>query len=91
MMDTYMAKLNDVSLCGIKTAFWREFLKAFQESTTDTQARAALDRLRQRVQQATDLPSPRAQAIRRPATRAGQRISIELRWQGHCEKSRGRK
>lgn len=62
MMDTYMAKLNEVSLCGIKTVFWREFLKAFQESTTDAQARAALDRLRQRVQQATELPSPKAQA-----------------------------
>jgi hypothetical protein len=62
MMDSYMAKLNEVSLCGIKTVFWREFLKAFQESTTDTQARTAIDRLRQRVQQATNLPSPRAQA-----------------------------
>ena len=31
MMDSYMAKLNEVSLCGIKTVFWREFLKAFQE------------------------------------------------------------
>lgn len=62
MLDTYMAKLNDVSLCGIKTVFWRDFLKAFQESTTDAQARAALDRLRQRVQQATELPSPKAQA-----------------------------
>lgn len=63
MMDAYMAKLNEVSLCGIKTVYWREFLKAFQESTTDVQARAALDRLRQRVQQATDLPSPKAQAV----------------------------
>ncbi|MGH7173422.1 MAG: hypothetical protein ACRELF_04205 [Gemmataceae bacterium] len=62
MMNSYMEKLNDVSLCGIKTEFWREFLKAFQESTTDTQARTALDRLRQRVQQATSLPSAKAQA-----------------------------
>jgi hypothetical protein len=62
MMDSYMAKLNEVPLCGIKTAFWREFLKAFQESTTDAQARTALDRLRQRVQQAADLPSTKAQA-----------------------------
>lgn len=62
MMDSYKAKLNDVSLCGIKTVFWREFLKAFQESTTDTQAQAALDRLRLRVQLTATLPSPRAQA-----------------------------
>jgi hypothetical protein len=62
MMDLYMTKLNNISLCGIKTTFWREFLKAFQESTTDTQARAALDRLRQRVKQAVDLPAPKAKA-----------------------------
>jgi hypothetical protein len=63
MMDSYMAKLNDTSLCGIKTMFWREFLKAFQESTTDAQARVALDRLRQRVQQLTaELPSQKTQA-----------------------------
>lgn len=62
MMDAYMAKLNDVPLCGIKTVFWRQFLKAFQESTTDEQARTALVKLRQRVQSATELPSPKAQA-----------------------------
>lgn len=62
MMDSYMAKLNEVPLCGIKMVFWRDFLKAFQESTTDVQARAAIDRLRQRVQGTTELPSPKAQA-----------------------------
>jgi hypothetical protein len=62
MMDAYMAKLNDVPLCGIKTVFWRQFLKAFQESTTDEQARTALERLRQRVHDTTALPSSKAQA-----------------------------
>lgn len=62
MMDRYMQKLNEVQLCGIKTMYWRQFLKAFQESTTDAEARLAIDRLRQRVQQATDIPSPKAQA-----------------------------
>ena len=62
IMDTYMKKLDDVQLCGIKTVFWREFLKTFQESTTDAQARAALERLKQRVQQATDIPSPKTQS-----------------------------
>ena len=62
MMDAYMSKLNDLPLCGIKTVFWRDFLKAFQESTTDAQARAALERLRRRIAEATDLPAPRAQA-----------------------------
>lgn len=62
MMDPYMEKLNEVQLCGIKTIYWRQFLKAFQESTTDAEARLALERLRQRVQQATGIPSPKAQA-----------------------------
>ena len=62
MMDVYIEKLNEVPLCGIKSTYWRQFLKAFQESTTDAEARVALERLRQRVQQATNLPSPKAQA-----------------------------
>ena len=36
-----MEKLDEVQLCGIQTVYWREFLKIFQESTTDVQARAA--------------------------------------------------
>lgn len=62
MMDTYMVKLEDVQLCGIKTTYWRQFLQAFQESTTDAEARAALERLKQKVQQASDLPSAKAQS-----------------------------
>jgi hypothetical protein len=61
-MDSYMQKLNEVQLCGIKITYWRQFLKAFQESTTDAEARLALERLRQRVQQAADIPSPKAQS-----------------------------
>ena len=59
MMDTYMDKLDDLQLCGIKTVYWREFLKMFQESTTDVQARMALERLRQRIRKARDVPSAR--------------------------------
>ncbi|MFH1922587.1 MAG: hypothetical protein ABIP48_22215 [Planctomycetota bacterium] len=62
MMDSYMQKLDDVQLCGIKTVYWRQFLKAFQESTSDAAARAALERLRERVRQATEIPSPKAQS-----------------------------
>lgn len=62
MMDAYMQRLDDLQLCGIKTAYWREFLKAFQESTTDVKARTALERLKRRVQEATDIPSPRAKS-----------------------------
>ena len=62
LMNSYIAKLNDVQLCGIKTPYWRDFLKIFQESTTDIQARAALERLRKRVEKTKDLPSPMAQS-----------------------------
>ena len=62
MMDSYMRRLNEVQLCGIKTIYWRQFLKAFQESTTDVEARLALERLKQRIQKANDIPSAKAKA-----------------------------
>ncbi len=62
MMDDYMLKLNDVALCGIKTVFWRDFLKAFRESSTEEGARAALKRLRERIVNADVLPEPKSQA-----------------------------
>ncbi len=62
MMDAYMHKLGDVQLCGINSKYWREFLKTFQEGTTDRKARAALERLRQRVAGAAELPRPTAQS-----------------------------
>ena len=62
IMDAYMQKLNEVQLCGIKSTYWREFLKTFQEGTTDEQARASLERLRGRVENAIDRPAPTAKA-----------------------------
>lgn len=62
IMDSYMQKLNNVQLCGIRTVYWRQFLKAFQESTTDAEVRVALERLKQRVQQTSGIPSPKAQS-----------------------------
>ena len=62
MMDDYMLKLNDVPLCGIKTIFWRDFLKAFRESATEADAHAALMRLRERVAKTATLPDPKSQA-----------------------------
>ena len=62
MMDSYMQKLGDVQLCGIDSKYWREFLKTFQEGTTDQQARAALERLSERVKGTVDIPRPRAQS-----------------------------
>lgn len=62
MMDSYIQKLNQIELCGIKAIYWRQFLKTFQENVTDVGARRALDRLKQRVQQAKEVPSPKAQS-----------------------------
>ena len=57
-----MQKLDDVQLCGINSKYWREFLKTFQEGTTDQQARAALERLKQKVEGTVDIPKPTAQS-----------------------------
>ena len=62
LMDDYKHKLDDISLCGINAIYWREFLKTFQESTTDTQARMALDRLKKRVHALPDASGPVAQS-----------------------------
>ena len=62
MMDDYVRKLEEVSLCGIQTVYWRDFLKAFQESSSDIKARAAIERLRTRIHTANSLPSPKAAA-----------------------------
>ncbi len=62
MIDSYMQKLNEVQLCDLKTIYWRQFLKAFQKIKTGAQASLALERLRQRIQQTTDIPSPKAQS-----------------------------
>ena len=72
LMDAYMAKLNDVPLCGIKTVHWRDFLKTFQESTTDDEARAAIERLRRRVNKDADQLSA--------AARAALVVVAELEW-----------
>ena len=62
MMDAYKQKLDGVQLCGINSTYWREFLRTFQEGTTDEQARAALDRLRRRVEGVVELPTPKARS-----------------------------
>lgn len=62
IMDAYLQRLDDVQLCGIKTVYWREFLKTFQENTSDIQIRAALERLRQRVQKGADIPSSKSRS-----------------------------
>jgi hypothetical protein len=62
MMDSYVQKLNDVQLCGIKTVYWREFLKAFHEGTTEAEALTALERLKLQVQQSSKIHSARAQS-----------------------------
>ena len=49
LMDSYIDKVNDVNLCGIKAVHWREFLKIFQEGTTDVESHTALVRLKGKV------------------------------------------
>ena len=53
LMDAYIQKLHDVLLCGIKTTYWQDFLRTFQEGTAEAEARAALTRLRERIERAS--------------------------------------
>jgi hypothetical protein len=62
IMESYKEKLIDVPLCGIKATYWRQFLKAFQESTTDEQARIALEGLRTKVTCDNRAMSPKHQS-----------------------------
>ncbi|MEX2093844.1 MAG: hypothetical protein WD971_14255 [Pirellulales bacterium] len=62
LMDTYMQQLEEVTLCGINVVYWREFLKAFQESATEEQARGALDRLKTKIRANVQFPSSKADA-----------------------------
>ena len=62
MMDSYKKKLDDISLFGIKVVYWRQFLKAFQENASDSDARASLDRLRRRIGEAADIPESKARS-----------------------------
>ncbi|RIK81280.1 MAG: hypothetical protein DCC67_08345 [Planctomycetota bacterium] len=75
-MDAYMAKLENIQLCGIKTIYWRQFLKAIQESTTDEQARIALARLKQRIQAGGTVPSEVAQAALSIVTELEQLLDL---------------
>lgn len=62
LMDSYIKMLDDAPLCGIKTVFWRDFLRTFQQSSTDDQVRAALERLRRRIEGAGEASTSRLQA-----------------------------
>ena len=50
------------SLFGIKTVFWRDFLRTFQQSSTDDQITAALEKLKQRIESAGTASSSKGQA-----------------------------
>ena len=57
LMNRYIERLDDQLLYGIKTVFWRDFLRTFQESTADDEAHEALRRLRTRVERSDDRSS----------------------------------
>jgi len=60
IMNAYIERMNHLPICGIKTIFWRQFLKAFQEKTSDEKARKTIERLRKQIQNTTKLPSGNA-------------------------------
>ncbi len=62
IMDDYMRTLEILPLCGIRITYWRQFLRTFQESTTEEEARLALQRLRDRIRAEVSPTSPKAEA-----------------------------
>jgi hypothetical protein len=65
LLNSYMDKLNVQTLCGVKADHWRQFLKAFQESSSDEQVADAHAQLRRRVQAELPASSPKAEAVLR--------------------------
>ena len=49
-MDAYIQQVNDLLLCGIKTTYWQQFLRTFQEGTADAVARSALQSWQKKVE-----------------------------------------
>ena len=60
LMDKYIKELNEVQICGIKTEYWRQFLKVFQEKVDDARVREALTQMKRRVRQENGQPSQKA-------------------------------
>jgi hypothetical protein len=78
LMDEYRRKLDETALCGIKVDHWRQFLKVFQEGTTDQEAAKALEKLRTIVQQSTSLPSAKADSVLRILTELESLLKSEF-------------
>ncbi len=78
LMDAYIQKLHDVLLCGIKTTYWQDFLRTFQEGATDAKARAALLRLQQRVERIPGSgASTRVEAIAAIVAELGRLLEVD--------------
>ena len=55
IMNEYIQTLDNIRLCGIEVNYWRSFFSIFRENTTAKDARIALDKLRNKVQERTTL------------------------------------
>lgn len=62
LMDEYRSRLDHIPLCGIDTNYWRQFLKIFQENTSESEVRMALIRLRARVDKDSQATNTRAES-----------------------------
>lgn len=62
LMDSYMARLNQIKLCGIDADYWRQFLKIFQENSSVESIRSAIERIRKRASSSPETSDPRMQA-----------------------------
>jgi hypothetical protein len=54
-MDTYMARVKALPLCGIRASYWLDFFKMFSQDATEADIARAFEQLRSRV--AEELPT----------------------------------
>jgi hypothetical protein len=55
IMDTYMARVKALPLCGIRASYWLDFFKMFSQDATEADIARAFEQLRSRV--AEELPT----------------------------------
>ena len=78
LMDAYIQRLHDVSLCGIKTTYWQDFLRTFQDGTADADARTALLRLQERVERVpSGAATTKVEAITAVVTQLGRLLDAD--------------
>lgn len=63
LMDTYLAEMKQLQLCGVRIAYWLTFLRAFQDARSEASIKSALKKLADEVASDESIPSAQAESI----------------------------